>query len=106
MAVRYIPLGALTMVWTVIWSLPLQRHPPVRDSTWLWCLGFFLTGITFFGIGLTVGYIGRSARQADTGEHVNAPVAAPAPPPAAAAPPPTPAQIANALAQKTPRQTV
>ena len=82
MALLYITFGALTMVWTIVWFIYLQHHHPVRDSTWLWCLGFFLTGLTFLGIGLAVGHIGRAARQAD----INAPVATPVPPPNQAAP--------------------
>ena len=78
MALVYVTVGALTIVWTVIWFLYLQHHQPVRESSWLWCLGFFLTGLTFLGIGLAVGHIGRAARQAD----INAPVATPVPPPA------------------------
>jgi len=75
MAMFYITIGALMVVWTAIWFLYLQSHQPVRDVTWLFCLGFFLTGITFLGIGLAVGHIGRSARQADV-----APLATPLPP--------------------------
>src|SRR5260370_30015421 len=77
MALGYITFGALMMVWTAIWFIYLQRHQPVRDATWLWCSGFFLTALTFLGIGLTVGHIGRAARQA----HINAPAATPVPPP-------------------------
>ena len=77
MAMFYVTIGALLIVWTAIWFLYLQSHQPVRETTWLFCLGFFLTGITFLGIGLAVGHIGRSARQADA-----APVATPLPPPA------------------------
>ena len=77
MAMFYVTIGALLIVWTAVWFLYLQSHQPVRDTTWLFCLGFFLTGITFLGIGLAVGHIGRSARQADV-----APLATPLPPPA------------------------
>lgn len=82
LAVYYITVGALMIVWTGVWSLYLKTHGPVKDSTWMWCLGFFLTGVALLAIGLTVGHIGRSARQADAGEHPvsTAPVATPLPP--------------------------
>ena len=81
LAVVYITLGALLVVWTVIWSLYLMSHGPVRDATWYWILGFLLTGLTLVGIGFGVGHIGRTAKQADVGEH-----AAAAPPPPMAVP--------------------
>jgi hypothetical protein len=99
MALYYVTFGALMMVWTAIWFLYLERHQPVRDATWLWCLGLFLTGLTFLGIGLTVGHIGRAARKAD----INAPVAtAVLPPPAS---PAAPEQQA-AVEQQVPGHTI
>ncbi len=86
MAVIYITVGALMVVWTGISSLYLMRHGPVRDSTWYWDLGFFLTGLTLVGIGFGLGRIGRTARQADAGEHPV--VTNPAPPVAVAVTPP------------------
>jgi len=85
MAVIYITVGALLVVWTGIWSLYLMRHGPVRDSTWYWDLGFFLTGLTLVGIGFGLGRIGRTARQADAGEH---PLVTNSPPVAVAVTPP------------------
>ena len=83
LAVIYITLGALLVVWTAIWSLYLMTHGPVKDSTWYWLLGFLLSGLTLVGIGFGVGRIGRTARQADTGEHAaaNPPMAVPVAPP-------------------------
>jgi hypothetical protein len=98
MALFYVTFGALMMVWTAIWFIYLQRHQPVRDATWLWCLGFFLTGLTFLGIGLTVGHIGRAARKAD----INAPVATVAPPPA----PPAASEQHAAVEQQVPSHPV
>jgi hypothetical protein len=77
LAVVYITLGALLVVWTGIWSFYLMSHGPVRDATWYWILGFLLSGLTLVGIGFGVGRIGRTARQADAGEHLVANPAAP-----------------------------
>lgn len=65
MAVLYITLGALTMVWSGIWLWYLRGHPPARDTTWFWAIGFLATGAVVFIIGLALGRIGRSAREAD-----------------------------------------
>ena len=98
-AVVYITLGALLVVWTAIWSIYLMSHGPVRDVTWYWVLGFLLSGLTLLGIGFGIGRIGRTAKQADVSEQppvtnppaANAalPMAVPVvtAPPAAAAPP-------------------
>ena len=88
LAVVYITLGALLVVWTVIWSLYLMSHGPVRDATWYWILGFLLTGLTLLGIGFGVGHIGRTAKQADVGEHQAAKPQAPMAVPVAQAPTP------------------
>jgi hypothetical protein len=79
LAVVYITVGALLVVWTGIWSLYLLSHGPVRDATWYWILGFLLSGLTLVGIGFGVGHIGRTAKQADVGEHpaANPPMAVP-----------------------------
>src|SRR5438045_2062436 len=93
-AIFYVTAGALMVVWTGIWSIYLLGHGPVRDSTWYWILGFFLTGLTLTGIGMGLGRIGRVARQADACEHPavanpSAPMAVPVvpPPPAEAVAP-------------------
>jgi len=90
LAVIYITLGALLVVWTGIRSLYLLAHggPAGGDSTWYWILGFLLTGLTLMGIGFGVGHIGRTARQADVGEHQVAPPQAPMAVPVAQAPAP------------------
>jgi hypothetical protein len=64
-AVLYVTAGALIQVWTVIWYWYLYNHPPLHDATYYWCYGFFLTGLTLFIIGLTLGRIGRAARHAE-----------------------------------------
>jgi len=61
----YITTGALLDVWTGIWYVYLQRHPPQYDATWYWCYGLMLTGLTLMVIGFGLGRIGRSARHAE-----------------------------------------
>ncbi len=67
MAVIYVTLGALTLVWSGIWYWYLQTHPPgpERESLYYWCWGFILTGAVLFLIGITLGQIGRAARHAE-----------------------------------------
>ena len=65
-ALAYITLGAIMIVWSSIYYVHLNNHPPAQgDSPWYWCSGFLLTGVTLLLIGLAVGWIGRSARQAE-----------------------------------------
>src|SRR5437762_6291339 len=61
----YITAGALLDVWTGIWFVYMQRHPPEHDGTWYWCYGLMLTGVTLMVIGFGLGRIGRSARHAE-----------------------------------------
>jgi hypothetical protein len=65
MAVVYITLGAITVVWTSLWYFWMNRHPPQSDGPFFWCYGFLLTGLTLIIIGLAVGRIGQSARTAE-----------------------------------------
>lgn len=63
----YLTLGALTMVWTSIYYIYLNRSGTSDDSSmYLICYGFFFSGVVLFGIGLTVGYIGRAAMKSET----------------------------------------
>jgi hypothetical protein len=66
-ALGYITVGAIMIVWSAIYYVYLQNHPPAQgtDAPWYWCTGFLLTGGTLLIIGLGVGWIGRSARQAE-----------------------------------------
>jgi hypothetical protein len=64
-ALIYITIGALTIVWSVIWFVWLRNNPPERAGTYYWCAGMFLTGLTILVIGLTLGRIGRAARHAE-----------------------------------------
>ncbi len=65
-ALLYITVGSVMIVWSAIYYIYLDRHPPTQgDGPWYWCTGFLLTGCTLLIIGLAVGWIGRAARQAD-----------------------------------------
>jgi len=65
-ALIYITVGALIVVWTVVWYFYLQSVGDVSRGVYFLCAGSFLTGLVLFIIGLGVGHIGRSARQADS----------------------------------------
>jgi hypothetical protein len=65
-ALFYITIGSIMIVWSAIYYFYLKNHPPApSDTPWYWCTGFLLTGCTLLVIGLAVGWIGRSARQAE-----------------------------------------
>jgi hypothetical protein len=65
MAVVYITAGSLITVWTVIYYIYLNRHGVESDTPYLTCAGFFFSGLVLIVIGLTLGHIGRAARQAE-----------------------------------------
>jgi uncharacterized membrane protein YhdT len=69
-AVMYITLGALMVVWTVVWYLYLNRHGG-SDLAYFTDYGFFFTGLVLIVIGITIGRIGRSARHAELPPEVN-----------------------------------
>jgi hypothetical protein len=63
-ALLYITVGSLMIVWSAIYWFYGSAH--LQNDAWrYWCTGFFLSGITLLVIGLAVGWIGRSARQAE-----------------------------------------
>ena len=65
-ALLYITVGSVMIVWSTIYYFYLQNHAPEgTDTPWYWDTGFLLTGATLLVIGLAVGWIGRSARQAE-----------------------------------------
>src|SRR4051812_31084867 len=64
MALIYITIGALMDVWTAVYYVYLQRQG-ATGNVYLWCAGFFCTGVVLILIGLMVGQIGRSARAAE-----------------------------------------
>ena len=67
----YITLGALIVIWTGVWYLYLHNNPPVATDAahvapvYYWCGGLGVTGAVLIVIGLAVGRVGTSARQAD-----------------------------------------
>jgi len=97
MALAYITIGALTVVWTGVWWAYMRTHEGQSTTSYYLCTGFMLTGITLLVIGLALGRIGRAARPADVGGvevpgHGQKPgetvpvTAAPPPPPAPTGP--------------------
>src|ERR671933_1892135 len=64
-ALAYITVGSLTVVWTTIWYFYLQSFPPVYPGIWYLVAGLFITGLTLLVIGFGLGWIGRTGRQAD-----------------------------------------
>jgi hypothetical protein len=64
-ALIYITVGALTVIWTVMWYVYLFNNPRETHTAYYWCTGFLVTGVTLVLIGLGLGRIGRSARHAD-----------------------------------------
>jgi hypothetical protein len=82
-------------VWSTVTYFYLNRHDS-RDFAYLWCYGFFFSGLALIGIGITLGHIGRAVRDAEISS-------TPGTPPVAgttAAPPPTPAAIQPAAPVK------
>ena len=66
-ALLYITVGALTIVWSTLYLVYLHNHPmdSSNDLANYTGIGFLLSGLTLFVIGSAIGWIGRSARQAD-----------------------------------------
>jgi hypothetical protein len=110
MAVIYITVGALILVWSTVWYL---YHRPMTSPGSFWCAGFFLSGLVLLIIGLALGRIGRSAREAELPpDGVSEPAIAPSPaaiqPPPLQAPaaPPTVPPVQQVAAQPAPAATV
>ncbi len=64
-AIIYITIGALMLVWSAVWYLWLNELRPEERSSYFWCFGVMLSGLTLVVIGLGVGRIGRAAADAD-----------------------------------------
>ncbi len=64
-ALTYITVGALTVIWTVVWFVYLRNHPPETNTVYYFCGGLLATGLALMVIGFAVGRIGRTARRAD-----------------------------------------
>ena len=61
-ALVYVTLGILMDIWTIV---TMVFFPP--ESTWgkFWLAGFLVTGFALLAIGLFIGQLGRSARNAE-----------------------------------------
>jgi len=95
LAVVYLTVGSIIDVWSALWFFWMRSHAEGSDSSYFWCYGFFFTGLTLIIIGLALGRIGRSARQAEAPVDNTASAAAPPQMTAApAAPMPTTPQAA------------
>ena len=64
-AIAFITVGTLLSVWCGIWYWYLSNNPSESSSPNYFCTGLFLSGIVLIVIGLTLGKIGRAARQAE-----------------------------------------
>ncbi len=89
LAIAYVTLGALIMVWNGIWYAWMVNHQPAadqphNDGAFYWCAAFFFSGLTLFVLGLVLGRIGRAARRAELPPEVSGERTAQ---PAVAAPP-------------------
>lgn len=77
-SIAYLTIGALTVVWSVIYYLYLKRTE-ASDLTFLWCYGFFFSGLVLIVIGLAVGRLGRAAMPAEVAPTPNVTVMPAAP---------------------------
>jgi hypothetical protein len=64
-SLAYVTAGALIEAWSLIWYWWLNRHPPEHESAYFFCYGLIATGGILFFLGLSLGAIGRAARQAE-----------------------------------------
>ena len=62
-ALSYVTGGTLLCVWTLVWYF--TRDTELTRTQWFWLTGLFLSGVTFVLLGLLLGPLGRSARQAE-----------------------------------------
>ena len=64
-SLTYITLGAMSVIWTVVWYVYLYNNPPESHGVFYWCAGFLVTGLILILIGFGLGHFGRSAQRAD-----------------------------------------
>jgi hypothetical protein len=64
-AILYITIGALMVVWSGVWYFYLNENQPDSRRPYFWITGLMLSGLTLTVIGLAVGRIGRSAKHAE-----------------------------------------
>ena len=71
MAIFYVTIGALLMVWSAVWYAWMihkgspDAGQPSSDGYMYLCYAIFFSGLTLFIIGLALGRIGRAARHAE-----------------------------------------
>jgi hypothetical protein len=67
-ALTYVTVGALIVVWTVVYYFVYGRsrmQDADDNAIWFWVAGFFLSGLVLIVIGLALGRLGRAAREAE-----------------------------------------
>jgi len=64
LSIGFITGGILLDVWALVWRFTLAA-PELTAREKFWFYGFLLTGLTFVGIGMLLGEIGRAARKAE-----------------------------------------
>src|SRR5205823_10705887 len=64
-SVLYLTVGSLMSVWSAVYYFWLGGRAGGHDMAYLWCAGFFFSGLVLCGIGLAIGRIGRAARDAE-----------------------------------------
>jgi hypothetical protein len=62
----YITGGSVMIVWTVVWLFYLLANPPESGKVFFAVFGFMATGGVLLLIGIRLGAIGRSAKQAES----------------------------------------
>jgi hypothetical protein len=65
MAVGYITVGALVLVWSGVWMTWLFWQSVSSSVSYFLCTGTMLSGLALLVIGLCLGYIGRAAKHAE-----------------------------------------
>jgi hypothetical protein len=64
-SLAFITLGSLVTIWTIVWYAYLANNPPENSGLYYVCAGCLSTVIVVFLIGVSVGWIGRAASQAE-----------------------------------------
>ncbi|MFO0822043.1 MAG: hypothetical protein U0792_02815 [Gemmataceae bacterium] len=62
-ALASVTFGSLLDVWTLVWYH--TRESALTTNQQFWVVGLALTGLTFLVLGLLLGRLGRSAREAE-----------------------------------------
>ena len=65
MAIGYITTGVLMVVWTTVWLIYLLSNNGSSHGPYYLCFGLMSSGIALMVIGILMGRIGQSAKNAD-----------------------------------------